>query len=67
METPAPYKVNNKSTEEQILEELSKPETSKWFKSAMFSALQRDPVDAVNEAGYLYKLLNQRLEEIKNK
>jgi hypothetical protein len=45
----------------EIDEVLQDPATSYWLKSALISALRRDPVDAVNDAEWLYDLLTIRL------
>jgi hypothetical protein len=50
--TPAPANV------ERLLADGA---TSAWLKSALESALQRDPVDALNDALLLAGLLEERL------
>ena len=38
--------------------------TSDWLKVALRSALERDPVDAVNDAEILVKTLSERLDAV---
>ncbi len=40
------------------------PGTSQWMKDAMSAALDRDPVDALNDAGLLAIVLRHRAEVI---
>lgn len=40
---------------------LADPETSAWLKSALQSAANRDPIDALNDALVLAATLEQRL------
>jgi hypothetical protein len=40
---------------------LADPETSEWLKSALQSAAQRDPIDALNDALVLAATLEERL------
>ncbi len=47
-------------TLEEILED---PCASRWIKVALQSALQRDPVDAANDAEFLAQALQQRCEQ----
>jgi hypothetical protein len=47
-----------------IEEVLHDPTASFWLKHALRSALERDPVDAANEAEILAQLLVQRCLEI---
>lgn len=42
---------------------LSDPATSFWLKSALRSALTRDPLDAERDAGTLYLMLRCRAEQ----
>ena len=42
---------------------LASPGVSDWAKRTLRSALQRDPVDAVNEADLIRRLLAARLDE----
>lgn len=48
-------------TIEQVLKD---PACSSWFRNALKSALDRDPVDAANDAALLYRLLDRRCHEI---
>jgi hypothetical protein len=40
---------------------LADPETSVWLKSALQSAAERDPIDALNDALVLAATLEERL------
>ena len=40
---------------------LNDPTISNWLKSALRSALHRDPLDATNDAEILFLILSQRL------
>ena len=40
---------------------IADPETSEWLKSALQSAAQRDPIDALNDALVLAATLEERL------
>jgi len=40
---------------------------SYWLKGALRSAVERDPVDAVNDAEHLVDLLRERLNRIQGK
>nr|WP_223661436.1 hypothetical protein [Pseudomonas monteilii] len=42
---------------------LADPTTSYWLKHSLQQALPRDPVDAVNDAEWLFELLNKRCVE----
>lgn len=42
---------------------LVSPATSSWLKSALQGALERDPVDAANDAELLASLLAARFDE----
>src|SRR5438067_2442825 len=48
----------------QIDEVLRDPAASFWLKDALRSALERDPVDAANDARVLARLLNRRSRAI---
>jgi len=52
------------TTQRTIENLLSSPATSDWLKSALQSALTRDPVDAVNDAEALASLLDARFSEM---
>jgi len=43
-----------------IEEVLRDPSASAWLKAALRSALERDPVDAANDAEVLARLLDRR-------
>lgn len=46
---------------------LTDPSTSTWLKQALRSALNRDCVDATNDAELLLQVLKARLEAIQGK
>jgi len=43
---------------------LADPAASYWIKDALRSALDRDPVDAVNDAEVLAKILKHKVKNI---
>ena len=43
---------------------LRDPAASRWLKSALATALERDPVDAANDAEVLAELLDRRCRRI---
>lgn len=45
---------------------LRDPSTSYWLRNALRSALQRDPVDAANDADILARVLDQKCRLILN-
>jgi hypothetical protein len=47
-----------------IDEVLADPASSFWLKTELRSALDRDPVDAANDAEILFRLLNARCQQI---
>lgn len=47
----------------EICEVLKSPVASSWLKEALGKALERDCVDAANDAEVLLDLLNKRCEE----
>ncbi|HJH21194.1 MAG TPA: hypothetical protein K8W20_21085 [Pseudomonas lactis] len=49
---------------EEIQAVLSNPETSYWLKSSLENALQRDCVDAANDAELLHDLLASRCDDV---
>lgn len=51
-------------SDDEILQILKGPGTSNWMKVALSTALNRDPVDAVNDAELLALVLNKRLKTI---
>lgn len=50
----------------EIQEVLQDPAASLWLKQALSSALLRDPVDAINDAEVLVRLLDERCRVILN-
>ena len=48
----------------EIEKVLADPAASLWLKEALSSALDRDPVDAANDAEVLDQLLGRRCQEI---
>lgn len=50
----------DRDLDRQISFVLSHPGLSGWLKSALLGALERDPVEAANEAEILGKLLRRR-------
>ena len=51
-------------TAARIARVLTDPAVSDWLKSALRSALERDPVDAVNDALLLARVLDERVREL---
>lgn len=51
-------------SDEEIRKILQEPGTSSWMKVALSTALNRDPVDAVNDAELLAIVLKHRAEQI---
>lgn len=51
-------------SDDEIRQILSGPGTSYWLKNALTSALDRDPVDAVNDAELLVMVLGHRADKI---
>ncbi|MDX1296745.1 MAG: hypothetical protein R3260_00680 [Pseudomonas sp.] len=51
------------SAQSDIEQVLSHPGTSAWLRSALTDALQRDAVDAANDAEALSELLGRRCDE----
>jgi hypothetical protein len=43
---------------------IEDPASSCWLKTSAYTALQRDPVDALNDALLLAALLDQRLRDV---
>lgn len=50
--------------DEKIRQLLDDPSLSDWFKRSLLSALDRDPVDAADDAGLLSAVLDQRAQAI---
>lgn len=51
-------------SDDEIRTILSGPGTSTWLKNALTTALDRDPVDAVNDAELLAMVLGHRVDHI---
>lgn len=51
-------------TEGQVEGILSDPAASNWLKSAIQESLERDPVDALNDALALAGVLEDRLRQV---
>lgn len=51
-------------SDDEIRQILDGPGTSSWMKLALTTALNRDPVDAVNDAELLALVLRHRAEQI---
>jgi hypothetical protein len=51
-------------SDDEIRQILSGQGTSYWLKNALTSALDRDPVDAVNDAELLAMVLGHRADQI---
>lgn len=51
-------------SDDEIRQILSGPGTSHWLKDALTSALDRDPVDACNDAELLAMVLGHRADQI---
>jgi hypothetical protein len=54
------------SHNEEIKRLVSDPGVSFWLRDALLSALQRDPVDAANDAEVLFAVLDRRAIEVEN-
>ena len=52
------------TTEKLIDDVLNDPTISHWLKSALSSALNRDLLDATNDAEMLFLILSRRLGEL---
>jgi hypothetical protein len=52
------------SNDEEIGQMLADPGLSDWFKQALSSSLERDPVDAANDADLLSAVLDRRSRAI---
>lgn len=53
-------------SDDEIRQILNGPGTSYWLKNALTSALNRDPVDAVNDAELLALILRHRHDVIQS-
>jgi hypothetical protein len=56
-----PYSEN---TDKRIVALLDNPATSFWLRDALLAALQRDPVDSLNDSEHLVEILTDRNDEI---
>lgn len=54
-------------TDEEIKRICQDPAVSFWLRDALVSALNRDPVDAANDAGLLSLVLDKRASEMLGK
>ncbi|EOF7683783.1 hypothetical protein ACRCRN_32230 [Pseudomonas aeruginosa] len=52
------------TTTDEIQKTLANKSTSAWLKQALESALERDPVDAANDAEVLAELLARRCDQL---
>lgn len=55
---------NTQAAVDEINAIMTDPSASGWVKTALDSALKRDPVDAVNDAEFLLGVLMRRLDNI---
>ncbi|MBC9969001.1 Rossmann-fold NAD(P)-binding domain-containing protein [Ralstonia insidiosa] len=51
-------------TDQKIQRVLNDPSTSNWLKNALGAQLQRDPVDAANDADVLAEIMREKLAEV---
>jgi hypothetical protein len=51
-------------SDDEIRQILNGPGTSHWLKNSLTTALDRDPVDAVNDAELLAMVLGHRADQI---
>ena len=51
-------------TDDELKTMADDPAHSHWFKKSLLSALNRDPVDAANDAGLLAIVLDKRAAEL---
>ena len=52
--------IQNVPSDDEIRRMLKDPSLSTWLVNAMTSAMERDPVDAANDAGLLSMILDKR-------
>lgn len=50
----------------EVQEIFEDPSASTWLRSALRAALERDPVDALNDALALAEVLEERLQNVAN-
>jgi len=55
-----PRLVDTKAWFQRALRLTEDPAASDWLKEALMNAINRDPVDAANDAQVLYEILSQR-------
>ncbi len=55
---------NQRTEDDEPQAVIASPAASSWIKNALESALERDPVDAVNDAEFLHGLLTRRQEQV---
>lgn len=51
-------------SDEELKTMVQDPAHSNWFRTALLSALNRDPVDAANDAGLLSIVLDKRASDL---
>ena len=51
-------------SDDEIRRIIQDPSVSHWLRNALSSALERDPVDAANDAGLLAVVLDKRASDI---
>ena len=51
-------------TRPDILDVINDPSVSKWLLRAIRESMNRDPVDAANDAAFLSRFLDRRLHDI---
>jgi len=55
-----PKLVDTKAWFQRALRVTEDPAASDWLKESLMNAINRDPVDAANDAEVLYEILSQR-------
>jgi hypothetical protein len=61
---PKPTPNTYTDLDNEIISVLSDPSTSYWLKRAIWVLIERDPVDAANDAEVLAKLIEKRCASI---
>ncbi|ANJ76581.1 hypothetical protein PQH03_28655 [Ralstonia insidiosa] len=51
-------------TDMKVQQVLNDPSTSDWLKNALRAQLERDPVDAANDADVLAEIFRSKLAEV---
>lgn len=59
--------IQNVPSDDEIRFMLKDPSLSYWLVNAMTTALERDPVDAANDAGLLSIILDKRVTTLQEK